>query len=89
MGKKKINLGMYSDDTRKMFIQYEGDKFYVMHQDLEGMNEVATEYSFESFIKTYKFMKYFFEELCLNEKEVVSKLSKIKKFNSKTNLSYV
>ena len=39
--KKKINLGMYSDDTRKMFIQYEGDKFYVMHQDFEGMNEVA------------------------------------------------
>ena len=89
MGRKKINLGLYSDDNRKITVQYEGETFYVMHQDLEGMNEVATEYSFEAFIKTYKFMKYFFEELCLNEKEVLLKLSKMKKFNSKTSLRYV
>lgn len=87
--RKKINLGVYSDETRKMFLQYEGDKIYLMQQDMEGLEETGTEYSFEAFIRTYRFMDRFFNELCLNDKEALLKLSKINKINYKMIFSYV
>ena len=80
---RKINLGIYEDETRKMTIQYAEDSFYIMHQDYESLEEYAVEYSFDAFIKTFKFMDKFFTELVLNDKEVAKKLFGTVKIKSK------
>lgn len=85
----KINLASYSDAQRKIYIQYIDEKFFVMFQDVNEMNEYAVEYSFEAFIRTFNVMDEFFKELALNDKEVVLKLTKMDKLNSKIKYSYV
>lgn len=87
--RKKINFGKYQDEKRKLFIQYDNDDFYIMHQDIDDMNEIAVRYSFEAFVKTFNFMNVFFEELALNNKEVVLKLSKLSRTKNKIEYGYV
>lgn len=70
----KINLGVYEDDTRKITIQYAGENIYVMHQDLVTLEEYGVEYSWDAFIKTYKFMEMFFTELVTRDREVAKRL---------------
>jgi len=86
---KKLNLLKYSDDKRNIFIQYEDENFYLMNQNAETLEETATCYSFEAFVRTFNAMNYFFEQLALNDKEVAKKLFKMRSINSKTNISYV
>ena len=85
----KINVCEYKDEDRIIYAQYTGDSFYLMHQDKNEMSETAVAYSFEAFVRTFKVMKYFFEELCLNDKEALSKLSKMTNKNSKITLTEV
>jgi len=86
---KKLNLLRYADDDRTIYIQYDKEEFYLMHQNLNNLEETATCYSFEAFVRTFNAMNYFFEQLALNDKEVAKKLFKMRSINSKTNMSYV
>ena len=58
------------DDSRKItiFKQVDGG-FLVHHEDYIELNESLTEYSNESFVKTYRLMQLMVEELALRDSE--------------------
>jgi len=86
---KKLNLLRYTDNDRTIYIQYDKEEFYLMHQNLNNLEETGTCYSFEAFVMTFNAMNYFFEQLTLNDKELANRLFKMISINSKTNMSYV
>jgi len=74
---KPINVVKLKDENRGIVIYYDKDKFLVHTENYEDLSETLVEYSFESFIKTYRLMDKMIKDLTLSDSEARKKLFKI------------
>lgn len=80
---KKLNTVRLKDENRVITIYYNNkEKSFTVHsQDYEDVSEALIEYSFESFLKTFRLMEFMAKELCLVDSDARKELFNINKLD--------